>query len=251
MPQIAQIGEIFASQLFWLAIFFGAIFVVIGLGMLPKIQSTVDARDAKIAADLEAARGAREAADSLEEGYRAEMDKSRAEAARLAAEAKAKRRQGDRATVAKADKAIGGRIDAAMTRDRRGTRRRAGRNRKCRRRGRRANGRAACRASASMPPRRAPRLRRNWSMAEPDVATETHRRSEVPAPSTARRAAAFGIDATVRVALAMVVVLVILVVEEGAGGDRQEPRHQDRRDPRPARRGRGAAPRRRGAQGRI
>ena len=26
MPQIAQIGEIFASQLFWLAIFFGAIF---------------------------------------------------------------------------------------------------------------------------------------------------------------------------------------------------------------------------------
>ena len=89
MPQIAQIGEIYASQLFWLAIFFGAIFVVIGLGMLPKIQSTVDARDAKIAADLEVARGAREAADSLEEGYRAEMDKSRAEAARLAAEAKA------------------------------------------------------------------------------------------------------------------------------------------------------------------
>ena len=76
MPQIAQIGEIYASQLFWLAIFFGAIFVVIGLGMLPKIQSTVDARDATIAADLEAARGARQAADSLEEGYRAEMLKT-------------------------------------------------------------------------------------------------------------------------------------------------------------------------------
>ena len=34
MPQIAQLGEVYASQLFWLAIFFGAIFVVIGLGML-------------------------------------------------------------------------------------------------------------------------------------------------------------------------------------------------------------------------
>jgi F-type H+-transporting ATPase subunit b len=116
MPQIAQIGEIYASQLFWLAIFFGAIFVVIGLGMLPKIQSTVDLRDARIAADLEAARGAREAADSLEEGYRAEMDKSRAEAARLAAEAKASGAKASEQSVAKADKAIGVKIDAATTR---------------------------------------------------------------------------------------------------------------------------------------
>jgi len=116
MPQIAQIGEIYASQLFWLAIFFGAIFVVIGLGMLPKIQSTVDARDAKIATDLEAARGARHAADSLEEGYRAEMDKSRAEAARLAAEAKAKAAKATEQSVATADEAIGARLDAAMVR---------------------------------------------------------------------------------------------------------------------------------------
>ena len=116
MPQIAQIGEIYASQLFWLAIFFGAIFVVIGLGMLPRIQSTVDARDARIAADLEAARGARHAADGLEEGYRAEMDKSRAEAARLAAEAKADAAKTTEQSVATADEAIGVRLDAAMGR---------------------------------------------------------------------------------------------------------------------------------------
>jgi F-type H+-transporting ATPase subunit b len=116
MPQIAQIGEIYASQLFWLAIFFGAIFVVIGLGMLPKIQSTVDARDAQIASDLEAARGARHAADTLEENYRAEMDKSRAEAARLSAEAKARAAKETEQSVATADRAIGGRLDAAMTR---------------------------------------------------------------------------------------------------------------------------------------
>jgi F-type H+-transporting ATPase subunit b len=114
MPQIAQIGEIYASQLLWLAIFFGAIFVVIGLGMLPKIQSTVDARDAKIAADLEVARGAREAADSLEEGYRAEMDKSRAEAARLSAAAKADAVKSTEQSVAKADAAIATKVDAAV-----------------------------------------------------------------------------------------------------------------------------------------
>ena len=115
MPQIAQIGEIYASQFLWLAIFFGAIFVVIGLGMLPKIQSTVDARDARIAADLEVARTAREAADSLEEGYRAEMDKSRGEAARLAAEAKANAAKSTEQSVAKADAAIAIKVDAAVT----------------------------------------------------------------------------------------------------------------------------------------
>jgi F-type H+-transporting ATPase subunit b len=113
MPQIAQIGEIYASQLFWLLVFFGAILTVIGYGMLPKIQSTVDARDAKIAADLEAARGARETADRLEEGYRAEMDKSRAEAARLAAEAKESGAKSTQQSIATADKAIGTRIDQA------------------------------------------------------------------------------------------------------------------------------------------
>ena len=113
MPQIAQIGEIYASQLFWLVIFFGAILVVIGYGMLPKIQSTVDARDAKIAADLKAAEGAREHADALEEAYRAEMDKSRAEAAKLAAEAKAEAAKATEKSVAKADKAIGAKIEKA------------------------------------------------------------------------------------------------------------------------------------------
>ena len=114
MPQIAQIGEIYASQLLWLAIFFGAIFVVIGLGMLPKIQSTVDARDATIAADLDVARGAREAADALEGGYRAEMDRSRAEAARLAAEAKAAAAKASEQSVAAADAVIVTRVDAAI-----------------------------------------------------------------------------------------------------------------------------------------
>ena len=113
MPQFDQISEIYASQLFWLLIFFGAILVVIGYGMLPKIQATVDGRDAKIAADLKAAEGAREAADALEEVYRSGMDKGRAEASRLTADAKAAAARSTEAAVAKADKALATKIDNA------------------------------------------------------------------------------------------------------------------------------------------
>ena len=113
MPQIAQIGEIYASQLFWLLVFFGAILVVIGYGMLPKIQATVDARDSKIAADLKAAEDARGAADQLEDAYRSEVDKGRAEAGKLTADAKADAARSTEAAVAKADKAIQAKLDKA------------------------------------------------------------------------------------------------------------------------------------------
>ena len=116
MPQIAQIGEIYASQLFWLAIFFGAIFVVVGLGMLPKIQSTVDKRDAQIAADLAQAATARETAERLEAGYRERMDRSRAESAQLAAEAKAAAARSTEAKVAEVDRSLVGRVEAAEAR---------------------------------------------------------------------------------------------------------------------------------------
>ena len=116
MPQIAQIGEIFASQLFWLAIVFGLIFFVVGLGMMPKIQSTVDSRNERIAADLEQAQKARENADSLEQAYRERLDQARAEAARVAAEAKAQSARATEARVAEADSAIGARADAAHER---------------------------------------------------------------------------------------------------------------------------------------
>src|SRR3546814_4800375 len=82
MPQINQLAEnwYFASQLFWLALIFGAVFVVIGLGMYPKIEATVDARDRKIADDLAAAKAAHASADGLEEQYRQQSDLSRAAA---------------------------------------------------------------------------------------------------------------------------------------------------------------------------
>jgi F-type H+-transporting ATPase subunit b len=113
MPQIDQIADVYASQLFWLVIFFGAIFVIVGLGMLPKIQATIDARDEKIAADLKAAEEARTAADALEEVYRTGMDKGRAEAGKYSADAKADAQRNTEKALAKADKAIAAKVDKA------------------------------------------------------------------------------------------------------------------------------------------
>src|SRR5574338_1172848 len=88
MPQITQLPFIFFSQLLWLALVFGFIFFVIGRGMVPKIQGTVELRDRKIAEDLERAQAARAGAEQTEAEWRARMDTARAEAARIAQEAK-------------------------------------------------------------------------------------------------------------------------------------------------------------------
>ena len=55
MPQIAQLAETWSSQVFWLLVFFGITFFVIGRGMVPKVMETVAQRDSQIAADLAAA----------------------------------------------------------------------------------------------------------------------------------------------------------------------------------------------------
>ncbi|MEO5611374.1 MAG: ATPase [Sphingomicrobium sp.] len=89
MPQITQLSMIFASQLFWLAVVFGILFFGIARNMVPKIQSTVDEREKRIADDLANAQAARAAAEETEAAYRAAMDASRADAAALTREARA------------------------------------------------------------------------------------------------------------------------------------------------------------------
>ncbi|MEO6360833.1 MAG: ATPase [Sphingomicrobium sp.] len=88
MPQLTQLSDVILSQLFWLAITLGFIYFVIGRGMVPKIQSTVDKRDQQIAQDLAAAEVAKAEADKTEEAYRQRIDTSRAEAINLSSAAK-------------------------------------------------------------------------------------------------------------------------------------------------------------------
>lgn len=113
MPQLNQLPDIIWSQLFWLAVVFGIIFFGIGLGMLPKIQSTVDARGKKIADDLERAQAARSAAEETEAAWRTRMDSARAEAAKVAQDARQKSARDTEAKVRKAAEKINVKVEAA------------------------------------------------------------------------------------------------------------------------------------------
>lgn len=113
MPQITQLSYVFASQLFWLAVVFGIIFFVIGRGMLPKIQSTIEAREDKIAGDLAEAQAARTAAEETEAAWRERMDAARSEAAKIAQEAKQESAKATEAKVQKAADKIAAKVEAA------------------------------------------------------------------------------------------------------------------------------------------
>ena len=114
MPQLSQLSEVLLSQLFWLAIALGFIFFVIAKGMVPKIQATVDQREKKIGGDLEAAQAARAAADKTEAAWRERMDAARAEAARIAAEAKQASARDTEAKVQAAADKINTKVDSAQ-----------------------------------------------------------------------------------------------------------------------------------------
>jgi len=89
MPQIAQIAATYASQIFWLAIVFGLIYFVIGRGMLPKVEATVDARDRKIADDIATAQSARTQAEEIDVAYHARIAEARTASAKVMNDAKA------------------------------------------------------------------------------------------------------------------------------------------------------------------
>jgi len=116
MPQLTQLSDVILSQLFWLAITLSFIYFVIGRGMVPRIQSTVDKRDQQIAEDLAAAGRAREQADATEEAYRQRMDASRAEAMKATAAARQEAARKIEKLTAKADAANRAKLDKAEAR---------------------------------------------------------------------------------------------------------------------------------------
>ena len=110
MPQIAQLAATYSSQIFWLLLTFGFVFFVVGLGMVPKVQSTVEARDAKIAEDLASAKASFARADELEEQNRVREAEARAAAQAIVAEAKAKAAKDTEKKVATEDKKIAAKL---------------------------------------------------------------------------------------------------------------------------------------------
>ena len=110
MPQIAQLAETYASQIFWMLVFFGFVFFIIGRGMVPRVMATVEARDGQIASDLAAAQAARQTADAQEEAWRVQSNTQRAEAQAIIAAAKADAAKKTEARLAKAGVAIDKRL---------------------------------------------------------------------------------------------------------------------------------------------
>ena len=90
MPQIEQLAATYSSQIFWLLVFFGFTFLVVGRGMVPKVMDTVAQRDKQISDDLVAAERARRQANEEEEAWRVRENANRAEAQALIAEARGK-----------------------------------------------------------------------------------------------------------------------------------------------------------------
>lgn len=113
MPQIAQLAATYSSQIFWLLLTFGFVFFFVGLGMVPKIQSTVSQRDAKIAEDLARAKAAFARADEIEEEHRIRENEARAAAQAVVAQAKAKAGKDAEKQIATADKKIETKIGEA------------------------------------------------------------------------------------------------------------------------------------------
>ncbi|MCK0099320.1 ATPase [Qipengyuania sp. S6317L1] len=113
MPQIAQLADTYSSQIFWMLVFFGITFFLIGRGMVPKVMSTVELRDKQIADDLAAAQAARDAADTQEEAWRERENANRAEAQAVISEAKAKAAASSEKKLAAAQKRLDAKLEKA------------------------------------------------------------------------------------------------------------------------------------------
>jgi F-type H+-transporting ATPase subunit b len=88
MPQLDP--HSYASQLFWLAIFFVLVFLFLHFIGLPRITAIIDERGKKIGGDIASAELLRRQADEAEKTYQATMAAAHGEARQLLAETQEK-----------------------------------------------------------------------------------------------------------------------------------------------------------------
>jgi F-type H+-transporting ATPase subunit b len=116
MPQIEQVAATYASQIFWLLLTFGLVFLVVGLGIVPKVAGTIDDRDRIVTDDLAAAEAARVAADETEERWRVQENAARAAAQARLAQAREAGSANTAQTLAKAQGEVEAKVAAAEAR---------------------------------------------------------------------------------------------------------------------------------------
>ncbi len=116
MPQISQLPEFYVSQIFWMLVFFGLTFLVVGRGMVPRVLSTIADRTTRIAEDLAAAEHARTAAEAEAEAWAETEAAQRARAHDLIASAKHTAALATQANLATATARIDAQVSAAQAR---------------------------------------------------------------------------------------------------------------------------------------
>jgi F-type H+-transporting ATPase subunit b len=116
MPQISQLAGTYFSQIFWMLVFFGLTFFVVGRGMVPKVMGTMTDRSNTIAADLAAAQAARDAAEAEAASWSATEAAQRASAQALVAAAKHKAATASLASLAETTARLDAQISAAEAR---------------------------------------------------------------------------------------------------------------------------------------
>lgn len=113
MPQISQLAATYLSQIFWLVLTFGLVFLVVGRGMLPTVQRTMANREGQIGGDLAAAQAARDAATQGEEAWKQRDQANRERAQGLIAEARGRAAKASEATLAAASRQQGDKVAAS------------------------------------------------------------------------------------------------------------------------------------------
>jgi len=116
MPQISQLADTYFSQVFWMLVFFGLTFFIVGRGMVPKVMATMADRNHRIAADLAAAEVGRAAAEAEQEAWFETEAQQRARAHELVSAAKHQAAQATYTSLADASARIDAQVSAAETR---------------------------------------------------------------------------------------------------------------------------------------
>jgi F-type H+-transporting ATPase subunit b len=116
MPQISQLAGTYFSQIFWMLVFFGLTFVIVGRGMVPKVMGTMADRNQRMSEDLVAAQAARNAAEAEQESWNEAEAAQRASAHDVVAAAKHKAALATQASLAEATARIDAQVNSAETR---------------------------------------------------------------------------------------------------------------------------------------
>jgi|GEM_PF-2362563 len=116
MPQISQLADTLFSQVFWMLVFFGLTFVIVGRGMVPKIMDTMTDRNARITQDLVAAQAARDTAEVEQAAWTKTEAARRSNAQDLVGAAKHEAAIASQARLAEASTTLEAQISAAETR---------------------------------------------------------------------------------------------------------------------------------------